>query len=541
MVELATPPGGTARARRDQLQERQRRVAAVDEGVPVAAPFGVGRARRRAGPARCTLWCHLPTGAVALDSTDISTWGRVRHRKPLVDADPDSPRPPDHPLAPPDPAHPHARRRGHHLPDAPTGADGRYIYTVDMDARMGWRSSEFEETIFLCGYDLHVITDVPSVPGRGPVVYVARAMNLSPAGSHKGIGDLPAVHALGDTIGKPRQLIADRAYNYVTNDTFALPVWELGYTTIYDLHPNQRGTHPDPTATPSGSTASYTRPPARGVARHRADRHQDGRRRARAARPPAPGPPGLRLRPARCPPTGRGAPLPRAGRSSGPGALPEQSRVDARPAQRADDVLHPGHAMRVRAHHHPRRLGLPGPADAVPARHPGLGGVLSPQGRDRECVRRPEEEPARCASRLLPWLRNPPLHPARRIHPRCPEHPQSSRLGHPAGSSRFLGAVPRRTGTRTPTPTAASQHSLRHAPRNISGRHGTGQMTAPPRHRNPRIPVVDLDHPPKMTHYRARVRQICCSHSSNVLHTDRRSGRRSVECAEIMVRIGSRV
>ncbi|WP_198602021.1 hypothetical protein [Rhodococcus opacus] len=29
------------------------------------------------------------------------------------------------------------------LPDTRTGADGRYIYTVDVDARMGWRSSEF--------------------------------------------------------------------------------------------------------------------------------------------------------------------------------------------------------------------------------------------------------------------------------------------------------------------------------------------------------------------------------------------------------------
>ena len=92
-----------------------------------------------------SLWCFPPTGAGVLDSTDISTWARVRHRKPLVDADPDSPPPPDHPLAPPDPNHPHARRRGHHLPDAPVGADGRYVYTIDIDARMGWRSPELEE------------------------------------------------------------------------------------------------------------------------------------------------------------------------------------------------------------------------------------------------------------------------------------------------------------------------------------------------------------------------------------------------------------
>ncbi|KXF50720.1 hypothetical protein AXA44_18255 [Rhodococcus sp. SC4] len=198
-----------------------------------------------------SLWCFPPTGAGALDSTDLSTWARVRHRKPLVDADPDSPPPPDHPLAPPDPNHPHARRRGHHLPDAPVGADGRYIYTIDIDARMGWRSPEFEETMFFCGFDLHVVTDVVSAPGQLPVVHVARSMNLSPAGSNKGLSGLPAVEALGDRIGKPRHLIADRAYNFVTDDKFAIPVWRLGYTTIYDLHPNQRGTHPGPDGTPT--------------------------------------------------------------------------------------------------------------------------------------------------------------------------------------------------------------------------------------------------------------------------------------------------
>jgi hypothetical protein len=196
-----------------------------------------------------SLWCHPPTGAVALDSTDVSTWGRVNFRKPRVDADPDGLPPPDHPLAPPDPKHPHARRRGHQLPKARVGKDTRYIYTVDVTARMGWRSAEFEETCYFCGYDLHVITDVPAAPGLGPVVQVARAMNLTPAGSHKGEGGLPAVEALRDRIPKPRQLIADRAYNNVRNGTFAIPVWKLGYTTIYDLHPNQRGMHPGPKGT----------------------------------------------------------------------------------------------------------------------------------------------------------------------------------------------------------------------------------------------------------------------------------------------------
>lgn len=191
-----------------------------------------------------SLACHPPTGAVALDSTDLSTWARVRYRKP-VDADPDSPPPPKHPFAPKDPTHPHARRQGHHLPNAPVGRDGRYVYTLDPDARMGWRSATFEDSMHFCGYDLHVITDVPPTTGprHNPVPHLARTLFLAPAGSNKGVAGLQAVRALGK-IPKPRQLIADRAYNYVRNERFALPVWQLGYTTIYDLHVSQTGLHP---------------------------------------------------------------------------------------------------------------------------------------------------------------------------------------------------------------------------------------------------------------------------------------------------------
>ncbi|MFC9841361.1 hypothetical protein ACFVKB_47595 [Rhodococcus sp. NPDC127530] len=115
-----------------------------------------------------SLWCYPPAGTVALDSTDISPWARVRYREPLVDADPDGLPPPDHPLAPPDPNPPHARRRGHHSPDASTGPDTRYIYTVDITARMGWLSAEFEETMYFCGFDLQGVTDVPPRPGPWP-------------------------------------------------------------------------------------------------------------------------------------------------------------------------------------------------------------------------------------------------------------------------------------------------------------------------------------------------------------------------------------
>ena len=62
---------------------------------------------------------------------------------------------------------------------------------------MGWRSAEFEETVYFCGFDLHVVTDVPSALGRYhlPVPHVAQAVNLSPAGTNKGSSGLPAVEA----------------------------------------------------------------------------------------------------------------------------------------------------------------------------------------------------------------------------------------------------------------------------------------------------------------------------------------------------------
>jgi len=184
-----------------------------------------------------SLWTQPPTGAFALDSTDIPTWGRLRFRRPAVDSDPDAP-PPEN-------------QSQHPLPDAPKGPDGRYIYTCDLDARVGWRSASQDETEFFCGYDAHVITDVAvepaSAPGHLQVPHVARSAVLAPAGTHKGDCGWRAVVALGDTPA-PRELMADRAYNYTTASHFTIPLWRAGYTTIFDLHEQQRGRRPGPVA-----------------------------------------------------------------------------------------------------------------------------------------------------------------------------------------------------------------------------------------------------------------------------------------------------
>ncbi|NMM88219.1 hypothetical protein B2J88_28350 [Rhodococcus sp. SRB_17] len=89
-------------------------------------------------------------------------------------------------------------------------------------------------------------------------------MNLSPAGTNKEISGRPAVEALGERIPKSRHIIAARAYNYVLNERFALPVWRLGYTTIDDLHNESDSLEDDYAAAGYEAVAAlYSAPPNR--------------------------------------------------------------------------------------------------------------------------------------------------------------------------------------------------------------------------------------------------------------------------------------
>ncbi|WP_254622646.1 hypothetical protein [Rhodococcus sp. W8901] len=109
---------------------------------------------------------------------------------------------------------------------------------------MGWRSASFGESEIYLGYEAHVVTDIP---GRGhmQVPHVARALDLEPAGSHRGAAGLVALDRAGD-LPAPREVLCDRAYNYTHPATFSLPLLERGCILIVDLHPNQLGVHPGP-------------------------------------------------------------------------------------------------------------------------------------------------------------------------------------------------------------------------------------------------------------------------------------------------------
>lgn len=185
-----------------------------------------------------------PSGAVAVDGTDLPCWAKVLFSNPIVDADLDAPPRPENPAPPTDPAHPGVSTRGRRRPDTPIGSDGRAIYSHDVDARMGWRSASFGESEIYLGYEAHVVTDVPG-RDRAEVPHVARALDLEPAGSHRGAAGLVALSRAGD-LPAPREILCDRAYNYTRPASFSLPLLRRGYTLIVDLHPLQLGMHPGP-------------------------------------------------------------------------------------------------------------------------------------------------------------------------------------------------------------------------------------------------------------------------------------------------------
>lgn len=192
-----------------------------------------------------SLSIYPPTGAVALDSTDLETWARIRYSKVLVDEDPDTP-PQDREDHPGDATRRQRRKRAHRRTLAPRERpDYRRRYTVDPDARAAHRSAGATETSIYVGYEAHVVTDVPAKPGTGPVPHVARSMHLVRAGFHRGVAGLIAVLFAGD-LPRPHEVICDRAYNWTRAVLFSLPLLRCGYTQIVDLHSKQYGVHPGP-------------------------------------------------------------------------------------------------------------------------------------------------------------------------------------------------------------------------------------------------------------------------------------------------------
>jgi len=153
-----------------------------------------------------------------------------------------------------------------------------------------------------------------------------------------------------------------------------------------------------------------------------------------------------------------------------------------------------------------------------------LGGLLSPQSRYRERVRGPEAEPDDMASWVLPRVRDPPLHPARRVRPRGVEPADPARRGHSPRNARLLGSVPRRTGTRAHAATAASQQSSHHVSHRVVACHPSRQIATLPRQTESPDPG-SRPRPPAGNdqNFRCGFARCTAPTTPNVPHADRRT------------------
>ncbi len=207
------------------------------------------------------LAASIPAGvtlssSVAIDSTDYETWARRRSWSTTPDVDPDHL--PTEPRKKSSGKDGKDGKRDRHPANEPgwprTGHDGRAQNTLDRDARDGYRSgTNLTPGGIFCGHDLHLAVNARTL-GAEEVPFLIRGMRLSPAGSHKGQAGLATLDQTrqhdASRAQQPavRDVLIDRGYSYCTPRSRAHPVRLRGIEPVFDLHPNQRGTHPGPVA-----------------------------------------------------------------------------------------------------------------------------------------------------------------------------------------------------------------------------------------------------------------------------------------------------
>jgi hypothetical protein len=194
----------------------------------------------------------LVSHSVAVDGTDLETWGRLRGSTIAIELDgpaadtqiiDDAPRPS---LA--------KAGRGKRAKVFATGPDGRKQHTKDPDARAGHRSAKGNSTIGpYVGYELHLAVQTREVRWTnhvdkttlGPEVpNVITTCNLVPAGSHRGeaivrqlIGSKPEVQDIADVVWDP-------GYSLCQPGTTAYPLAQAGIEQTLEIVTHQRGIRP---------------------------------------------------------------------------------------------------------------------------------------------------------------------------------------------------------------------------------------------------------------------------------------------------------
>jgi hypothetical protein len=227
----------------------------------------------------------LISSSVAVDGTDIETWGVLKSKTVTIELDGQATETQLMEDGQPSPSgkgtatssaragNPGAtktrkpkRATGDRAADKPTsssaktarvlaiGPDGRKQYTADPDARAGHRSATGQRTAGpYVGYELHLAVQTRDVRWTngidrttlGPEVpTVITTCNLVPAGSHRGdsiVPDLVAAKASGLDVG---DVVWDPGYSLCLPETTGHPLTQGGIEQTLQLVTHQRGIRP---------------------------------------------------------------------------------------------------------------------------------------------------------------------------------------------------------------------------------------------------------------------------------------------------------
>lgn len=194
------------------------------------------------------------SGSVAVDGTDIETWGAFQGSTTVIEYDGEAAETQliDGASQPPSPGKQGKGRRKARV--LGIGPDGRKRYTTDPDARAGHRSNNSQHNAGpYIGYELHLAVQAREVRWTnyidrtilGPEVPdVITTLVLTPAGAHRAksvVGPLLAAKEQGQDIS---EVIWDPGYSLCTPDTTTYPLNRAGIEQTFQLVTSQRGIRP---------------------------------------------------------------------------------------------------------------------------------------------------------------------------------------------------------------------------------------------------------------------------------------------------------
>jgi hypothetical protein len=193
----------------------------------------------------------LESKSIAVDGTDVETWGALRGSSVTVELDGEAADTQlmDEPVEVPVRTKKISKARVFGV-----GPDGRKIYTPDPDARAGHRSATGNRNAGpYIGYELHLAVQARDVRWTnyidqttlGPEVpSVITTMNLVPAGSHRAKAIVDKIIESKTDLHDIEDVVWDPGYSLCQPTTTTYPLMQAGISQTIELVTHQRGIRP---------------------------------------------------------------------------------------------------------------------------------------------------------------------------------------------------------------------------------------------------------------------------------------------------------